>query len=867
MKLPHPVSHAFALNFLPISSTILFSLLPLHPLQAQIVPDNTLPVNSLIAPNGSTFIIDGGTSRGSNLFHSFVQFSLPTGGTALFNNTLDIQNIFTRVTGSSVSNIDGIIQANGTANLFFINPKGIIFGANAALNIGGSFLASTAGSINFADGSHFSATSPQSSPILTVTVPVGLGFGSNPGAIQVQGTGHSLTIQNLAFPLINRGNNLSGLRVQPGKTLALVGGDIAIAGGILSAESGQIELGSVGAGQVNLSPTPQGFRLGYENVQNFQDIHFSQQALTDASGNGSSYIHLQGARVSLTDGSQILIQNQGSQPGGSIVVNASESVNLIGIHPGDTQIASGLNTQTLGIGTGADIEISTQQLLLQEGGEIHTRSFGPANAGNININASESVQLNSSSPLNSNFDSSITTTTNSFQPGGGDTGYFTLSTKRLTILNGGTMGVVSLGTGSGKDVVVNAESIELTGVAPGSLTPSILGASTLLTGNVGNVTVNTNRLVLRNGGRVDATTFNSGNAGSVTINASDSVEVSGTVPGSVNPSLISATANILDESIRKFFGLPDRPSGNSGNVTINTPYLSVTDGAQVTVKNDGTGSAGILTINTDSMFLDNQGGITAVSGAIGERENEANITLNVRNSLQMRHNSVISADARGQQRGGNIIINAGAIAAVPEENSDITASAPQGTGGRITINTQGIFGTQVRPNLTPESDITAFGDPTKAQSNGIVQVNTPEINVQAALNQLNGNFITTEQAIASSCFARRNVEQGTFTVTGTGGLPTTPYDAIGGRYAVTQVQGLPNSARQQTSSPTPNPPSPPAQSWKLGDPIQEAQGMSITPDGRIIVGTNPQLAAIADPQTLICHLTVRPKAEGRGQKG
>ena len=141
-------------------------------LQAQVIEDGTLSTE-VTTDNNSDFTVNAGEQRGNNLFHSFAEFSIPNNGSVFFDNGLSIQNIITRVTGSSISNIDGLIQSNGTANLFLINPNGIIFGENARLNIGGSFVGTTAESLVFEDNTEFSTNLNNSDPLLTVSVPLG----------------------------------------------------------------------------------------------------------------------------------------------------------------------------------------------------------------------------------------------------------------------------------------------------------------------------------------------------------------------------------------------------------------------------------------------------------------------------------------------------------------------------------------------------------------------------------------------------------------------------------------------------------------------------------------------------------------------
>ena len=179
------------------------------PAYGQISPDGTLPTN-VTGADGRNFTIDGGAQVGGNLFHSFRDFSVPTGGSAFFNNGGDINNIINRVTGGNFSNIDGLLRANGAANLFLINPAGIVFGPNARLDIGGSFMGTTASGLLFADGAEFGVLDGSGTPLLTVNQPVGLRFRGNEGGIvnrsvHVDGTGARV-----------------GLRVPDGQSLSLI---------------------------------------------------------------------------------------------------------------------------------------------------------------------------------------------------------------------------------------------------------------------------------------------------------------------------------------------------------------------------------------------------------------------------------------------------------------------------------------------------------------------------------------------------------------------------------------------------------------------------------------------------------------------
>ncbi|MGL5939385.1 MAG: filamentous hemagglutinin N-terminal domain-containing protein [Waterburya sp.] len=214
----------------------------------QIVLDNTLAQNAIATSQDKIVNISGGTQTGKNLFYSFESFSVASGETVSLQTGSEIENIFLRITGNGITNIDGIIKIQGNANLFLLNPNGITLEENVSLDIGGSFVGTTASSIKFADGKQFSIDDANQDPILTASLPIGLRFtGNERGLIAVRGKGSNIGRQpDIAqFNPFERGESLTGISVRSRKSLALIGGKINIEGGRLNAESGQIHLGSV----------------------------------------------------------------------------------------------------------------------------------------------------------------------------------------------------------------------------------------------------------------------------------------------------------------------------------------------------------------------------------------------------------------------------------------------------------------------------------------------------------------------------------------------------------------------------------------------------------------------------------------------
>lgn len=555
--------------------------------KSQITPDSTLGtensrVNSIDELRDR---IEGGAIRGENLFHSFEEFSIREGLEVYFANPEEINNIFSRITGNNISEILGTLGVEGTANLFLINPNGIVFGENARIDVGGSFIATTAEKVHLENGEFFNVRD-RDKPILTWNAPIGLSLTKNSGEIIVRGEGNNLEIPIPEFN-INRENRPTGIEVKPNRTIGLLGSKITLESGNLTASGGRIELGSViGNESVGLVSTDSGWKLNYEEVTNFGDISLLQEASIDTSGESSGAIQLRGRQINIKDGSAVLANTLGNSTGEGITIK-SDVLELSGTTTDN--FVSAIATDNIK-GVGGDINIDTSQLYMADGSQIRAIVFGNGITGEVNIDA-EDIEVTGVNSLNFDYLTSIETSvaTESVRGTGKDVN---INTKNLLVSGGGRILTDTFGIGNAGDLIVKAENIDLIEFENREL-GLITGLSTATRqesteGNAGNIVIDVGRLRLIDGARIRADARSTGNGGNISIDASN-IELSGFSP--FNP----ARKSVISTSTSDF--------GNGGNIVVNTENLILTDGALISADTSSMGDGGDIDITAQNIEL------------------------------------------------------------------------------------------------------------------------------------------------------------------------------------------------------------------------------------------------------------------------
>ena len=819
------------------------SLLTVQPVQADVIADTTLP-NPSIVLSGELILIEGGTrpQNGANLFHSFAEFSIDTDESAYFSNPNGVERIFSRVTGNNKSEILGTlgILDSGNADLFFLNPNGVIFGRDARLDINGSFIVSTADAIGFSDRGVFSAVLPEESALLAINPNVFL-FNTSPNMPLVRG---EIKHQSESFDVLN------------GETLGLLGGSIAIDGGRIQAPNGRIELGSVDGGStVSLLSINDQYQFAYDPalISNFQDINFSNKAYVQVRGQGRGSIQIVGESITLAERSYIgssVSEGVNQASAGQILVTAQARVQLKNSNISSELTNSGDTTY------GTDVEVVANQIIVNTGSEISSYlTNGSGRGGNVVLHAQD---IHVSGQSAGGGDSTILSSIRGSSTG--IAGNLDITTDNLRIEGRGRVATTfsSSDEGQAGNLTVRAEdTIEIRGEKARLVADVARGVTS---GRGGNLLLDTSQLLIADGARISTSLLNSTNseatAGTLTINA-DEITIMSDGPEEDWTFLVRGNSDrgnftgILSES-------NDGNTQSAGPITITANVLEINNGgiaatAEALDAQTRSGAGGDIEITADRLMLNNGSILTGTSATEG-----GDITLEIADLLFLENNSRVSTSA-GQISaggdGGNIIIEIpnGFITALPQSNSDISANAFGGAGGDIMLQAQGIAGLvfRSRKNLIQQlgTDDPIQLNPENLQTNDMTafsQVNSDlsgELSgrfnfVPSSPRELPSGLADASNQIEQTiCRATQGSE---FLVTGQGGVLPSPREQFRSEdlwedWRLMDIAEVPSEER----------PTNPSMGYAVANPsyeqtpqLIEAQSWQTTPNGDIILIAN-----------------------------
>ncbi len=649
------------LGFLGLLSTTILEIFASsrYPVFAQsnIIPDDTLgSENSIVVPldSGGLAIdaIAGGATRGSNLFHSFKEFNVGEGRSSyFFNNDNNLQNILTRVTGNNPSNILGTLGISNLTgitsnpNLYLINPNGIVFGENASLDVGGSFVATTADGIEFGEQGVFRATNPEQSSLLSV----------NPSALFFNAVNSQSAIVNRSratSTLLGRAFNgdanrpINGLQVLDGKSLLLVGGNVSLDGGKLFAPGGRVDLASIaGKGRVELNQDSNNLSLSLADTASRGNISLTNDGGVIVTAGGGGDIVVKGKNIDILGGSSLeagILSQLGSVDvqAGDITLDATEKITIA--NP-VSEVNNDVNSDA--VGNSGDINIVGKSVEINDGGRISASTDGMGNAGSINILGENTVSVKSSGGNNNSF-----IFNNIRSEAMGNTSGINITTGSLAVTDGAQIQSLVYGEGNSGKITIDArDQVSLDGRNAND-SPSLVISRVEVgaVGNGGDVDITTSSLSMTNRAQIISATQGRGNAGSISINAQNQVFL--------------LDSDIITE-VSEEGGV-----GKGGDININTGTLLLQDGSSLLADLENIGKAGNITINVrDRMVVEGEGlsafanatdifpsqiSTTVESDAVGEGGN-IDITTGL---LLLNDDGFISSDTSGDGKAGNINI-------------------------------------------------------------------------------------------------------------------------------------------------------------------------------------------------------------------